>query len=267
MSTGASLRQPTGDACDPRFGRPVEIADSIWHVRPIVSRYRIRSRQGSRADRTRRSYAMYDHELSVVIQQERERAIREARLHHRFDLVSRPLAAPAAAGGPAPTVRRPVAGGVRLGARHPAVGTQAPVPAGRRARHPVRARLTRQAPARSAIRPFGGGPALPPAAADTSSRGGALAYRASRSRADAIIRSRSSGGSSTSAYAPRASIRAWTSRGHSATSRRWVQPSGIRLSESDGRLEGLLAECVRRATPTCSGSTRRWTSRRSARAS
>ena len=29
---------------------------------------------------------MVDHELSVVMQQERERAIREARLHHRFGL-------------------------------------------------------------------------------------------------------------------------------------------------------------------------------------
>jgi hypothetical protein len=33
---------------------------------------------------------MYDHELSVAIQQERERAIREARLHHRHDLVRKP---------------------------------------------------------------------------------------------------------------------------------------------------------------------------------
>ena len=33
---------------------------------------------------------MYDHELSVAIQQERERAIREARLHHRYDLVHEP---------------------------------------------------------------------------------------------------------------------------------------------------------------------------------
>ncbi len=33
---------------------------------------------------------MYDHELSVVMQRERERAIREARLHHRFAMVSGP---------------------------------------------------------------------------------------------------------------------------------------------------------------------------------
>ena len=33
---------------------------------------------------------MYDHELTVAIQQERERAIREARLHHRQDLIHQP---------------------------------------------------------------------------------------------------------------------------------------------------------------------------------
>ncbi len=33
---------------------------------------------------------MYDHELSVVLQQERERAIREARLHHRYDVAPGP---------------------------------------------------------------------------------------------------------------------------------------------------------------------------------
>ncbi len=33
---------------------------------------------------------MYDHELSVAIQQERERAIREARMHHRHDLIREP---------------------------------------------------------------------------------------------------------------------------------------------------------------------------------
>ena len=33
---------------------------------------------------------MYDNELSVAIQQERERAIREARLHHRHDLLREP---------------------------------------------------------------------------------------------------------------------------------------------------------------------------------
>lgn len=36
------------------------------------------------------AYEMYDHELSVAIQQERERAIREARLPHRHDLVPKP---------------------------------------------------------------------------------------------------------------------------------------------------------------------------------
>lgn len=33
---------------------------------------------------------MYDHELSVAIQQERERAIRQARLHHRYDIIPGP---------------------------------------------------------------------------------------------------------------------------------------------------------------------------------
>ena len=33
------------------------------------------------------AYAMYSTELADVIQQERERAIREARLHHRADLL------------------------------------------------------------------------------------------------------------------------------------------------------------------------------------
>lgn len=33
---------------------------------------------------------MIDHELSVAMQQERERAIREARLHHRGDLPMKP---------------------------------------------------------------------------------------------------------------------------------------------------------------------------------
>ncbi len=59
-----------------------------------------------------------------------------------------------------------------------------------------------------------------------------------------IIRARKPGGPSTSAWAPRASIRAWTSRGHSATSRRCVQPSGSGSSSGDGRPEGLLADGV-----------------------
>jgi hypothetical protein len=51
---------------------------------------------------------MYDHELSVAIQQERERAIREARLHHRHDLIQEPsrlarLLAIVRAGRPVPT--------------------------------------------------------------------------------------------------------------------------------------------------------------------
>lgn len=73
---------------------------------------------------------MYDHELSVAIQQERERAIREARLHHRHLLPAEPS-----------WLRRLVA----------------------RVTQPRR-RLD-QWPS-----PFGDGPALPPAVADTSSR-------------------------------------------------------------------------------------------------
>jgi len=73
---------------------------------------------------------MYDHELSVAIQQERERAIREARLHHRHDLIQEPS-----------WMRRLVARVAR--------------PTRRLDQWPI---------------PFGGGPALPPAVADTSSR-------------------------------------------------------------------------------------------------
>jgi len=73
---------------------------------------------------------MYDHELSVVIQQERERAIREARLHHRHDLLHEPS-----------WLRRLVS------------------------------RARRSAPSiDQRSNPLGGGPALPPAVADTNSR-------------------------------------------------------------------------------------------------
>ena len=75
---------------------------------------------------------MYDHELSVVIQQERERAIREARLHHRHDLLHEPS-----------WLRRLVS------------------------------RARRSAPSIDQwSNPLGGGPALPPAVADTSTRVG-----------------------------------------------------------------------------------------------
>ena len=74
---------------------------------------------------------MYDHELSVVFQQERERAIREARLDHRYELIREPS-----------WMRRLVA---RLRRTGDHVLDQRPLP-------------------------FGGGPALPPAVADTNSR-------------------------------------------------------------------------------------------------
>ena len=76
---------------------------------------------------------MYEHELSIVIQQERERAIREARLHHRHDLAQ--IHEPS-------WLRRLVTRMTRTGSK---VLDQRP-------------------------NPFGGGPALPPAVADTNSR-------------------------------------------------------------------------------------------------
>ncbi len=56
---------------------------------------------------------MYDHELSVAIQQERERAIREARLHHRVDVVSGPSMRARLLATLRSSVRRPVAAGVQ----------------------------------------------------------------------------------------------------------------------------------------------------------
>jgi hypothetical protein len=79
---------------------------------------------------------MYDHELSVAIQQERERAIREARLHHRVDVVSGPSMRTRLLATLRSIARRPVAAGVQGPARGTALPGPHSVPGALRPSHP-----------------------------------------------------------------------------------------------------------------------------------
>ena len=217
---------------------------------------------------------MYDHELSVAIQQERERAIREARLHHRLDLDPRAVDALRGCWRLVRAGRQaPVAAGVRTAGRKAPPTTQAAAdrrPAGRPCSRcsTHRARLTAQGRPRSVAHPVRRRPGAPSGRRRHQLPGRALAGTAPAGPG----RMRSSvpaarAGSSTSA------IRAEGEHpGVDVAGPLGDQPEmDPALRDPAPRAGRPPAGSPRRARPRAtsrgSGSTRRWTSIRSARAS